>query len=110
MNFHESVNHSRNIRTREHEHEYDIIARYQFLKRHKDNNLDPRPFCDRVPDIPEEDLHIIKKIYHKMYHDCGRKRSALMRYIKHFRETQEPKNFSKRLFAHINKLKRKALR
>jgi len=72
--------------------------------------MDTRPVQDRIPDIPEEDLHVIKKIYHKMYSDCGRKRGALMRYIKHFRETQEPENFSKRFFSHLRKLQRRALK
>lgn len=62
------------------------------------------PTCSSLPTIPEDDLVIITKIYFKMYPDCGRKRGALLRYIKHFRETQEPVNHSRRFFKHLQKL------
>lgn len=50
--------------------------------------------------IPSEDLRIIEKLYHKAYPDAGRKRGALLRYIKDLRENNEPstqltKNFIK---------------
>jgi hypothetical protein len=61
-----------------------------------------------VEPIPEDDLRILEKIYHKEYEDCGRKRGALLRYIKHYRESVEPVNHSQRLFKHINKLVRKS--
>lgn len=40
--------------------------------------------------IPSEDLRIIEKLYHKAYPDAGRKRGALLRYIKDLRENNEP--------------------
>jgi len=64
--------------------------------------------CHVTPEIPEDDLHILEKIYHKEYEDCGRKRGALLRYIKHYRETAEPVNHSRRLFKHIEKLVRRS--
>jgi hypothetical protein len=50
--------------------------------------------------IPSEDLRIIEKLYHKAYPDAGRKRGALLRYIRDLRENNEPstqltKNFIK---------------
>lgn len=60
-----------------------------------------------IPPIPEDDLRILEKIYHKEYADCGRKRGALIRYIKHYRKTEEPVNHSHRLIKHIQKLARK---
>jgi len=40
--------------------------------------------------IPDKDLRIIEKIYHKQYDNIGRKRGALLRYIAEMRENQEP--------------------
>lgn len=40
--------------------------------------------------IPDEDLRIIEKIYHKKYDNVGRKRGALLRYIEDMRKNQEP--------------------
>ena len=61
-----------------------------------------------TPEIPEDDLRILEKIYHKEYEDCGRKRGALLRYIKHYRETAEPVNHSRRFIRHIEKLVRRS--
>mgnify|MGYP001590852525 CR=1 FL=1 len=48
---------------------------------------------ERYP-IPEEDLKIIEKIYHKKLPDCGRKRGALLRYISFFKgDITEHTNF-----------------
>ena len=51
--------------------------------------------------IPEEDLIILERIYHKRYSDCGRKRGALLRYIKFFKETQEPPSLAKNFLRFI---------
>jgi len=56
----------------------------------------------RIP-IPEEDLIILERIYHKRYPDCGRKRGALLRYIKFFKETQEPPSLAKNFLRFIQK-------
>ena len=56
----------------------------------------------RTP-IPEEDLIILERIYHKRYPDCGRKRGALLRYIKFFKETQEPPFLAKNFLRFIQK-------
>lgn len=47
------------------------------------------PVIKVVKPIPEEDLQVIEKIYWKMYPDCGRKRGALLRYIKEFKDNHE---------------------
>lgn len=56
-------------------------------------NEQGRP-CSRRKEIPEEDLIILEKIYHKSYSDCGRKRGALLRYIAEYKK-QEPSSFRK---------------
>ncbi len=50
----------------------------------------PEPVQEERKSIPEEDLIVIEKIYHKDYPDCGRKRGALLRYIKEMRKNHEP--------------------
>ena len=52
--------------------------------------------------IPDEDLRIIEKIYHKRYENVGRKRGALLRYIADMRENQEPDLSEQKEF--INKI------
>ena len=47
------------------------------------------------------DTYDILKIIAKSYHDCGRKRGAILRYIKHYMENDAPLG-NKRMF---NKLK-----
>ena len=84
---------------------YDIASRKASLNAHVSNKHvtihEPTP-------IPEDDLRILTKIYNKEYHECGRKRRALLRYIKYYRETAEPVNHSRRLFKHIEKLVRRS--
>ena len=41
--------------------------------------------------LPKSDLRILFKILKKDYADCGRKRGAILRYIKHYREVEESK-------------------
>lgn len=53
--------------------------------------------------IPEEDLIILEKLYHKKYPDCGRKRGALLRYLKLFREEYEVPNHLPNLIKHIHR-------
>lgn len=47
------------------------------------------------------ELRVLLKIIAKSYHDCGRKRGAILRYIKHYMENDVPLG-NKRMF---NKLK-----
>lgn len=54
--------------------------------------------------IPEHDAEIIRKLYWKEYPDCGRKRGALLRYIKEMKEKYEPVQRKKRFFARLNKI------
>lgn len=73
-------------------------------------SLKHRAFKEECPEIPEEDLRILRKIYHKRYDNCGRKRGALLRYIKHFRETEDPTSLMPKLQKGINqRLKKKGL-
>lgn len=53
--------------------------------------------------IPEEDLIILEKLYHRKYPDCGRKRGAMLRYIKFFREEYETPNHLPNLIKHIKR-------
>ena len=46
-------------------------------------------YAEELPAIPEHDLKVITKLYFKMYPDCGRKRGALLRYIKEMSENHE---------------------
>jgi len=46
-------------------------------------------YAKELPAIPEHDLKVITKLYFKMYPDCGRKRGALLRYIKEMSENHE---------------------
>ena len=66
-------------------------------------------YMEPLPEIPEPDLTIIKKIYHNRYKDCGRKRGALLRYIKDFKENQEPhledKELCDAVIRELNKIK-----
>ena len=39
--------------------------------------------------LSEQDLRILFKILKKDYEDCGRKRGAILRYIKHYREVTD---------------------
>tara|TARA_R110002012_G_scaffold25969_1_gene85248 strand:+ start:154 stop:480 length:327 start_codon:yes stop_codon:yes gene_type:complete len=55
--------------------------------------------------IPDEDLRIIEKIYHKRYENVGRKRGALLRYIADMRENQEPDLSEQKEF--INQIRKK---
>lgn len=61
----------------------------------------------RTP-IPEEDLIILEKLYHKKYPDCGRKRGAMLRYIKFFREEYETPNHLPTLIKHIKRASNEA--
>lgn len=58
--------------------------------------------------IPEEDLIVLEKLYHKQYPDCGRKRGALLRYLKFFYEEYEVPNHLPNLIKHIKKASREA--
>jgi len=60
-----------------------------------------------IPDIPEQDLIVLKKLYHKRYPNCGRKRGALLRSIKYFKEEYEPKPIKKEFFTFLKKLANK---
>jgi len=51
--------------------------------------------------IPEEDLIVLEKLYWKMYPDCGRKRGALLRYIKELRALHEPPLLGKKFFLRL---------
>lgn len=53
--------------------------------------------------IPKEDLIVLEKLYHKDYPDCGRKRGALLRYIKFFREEYETPDHLPNLIKHIKR-------
>jgi hypothetical protein len=53
-----------------------------------------------VPDIPEEDLLILKKIYHGMAVDGSRKRARLKMYIEHYRKSLPVKTD---FFSRLNK-------
>lgn len=55
--------------------------------------------------IPDEDLRIIEKIYHKRYENVGRKRGALLRYIEDMRKNQEPDLSEQKEF--INQIRKK---
>jgi len=46
--------------------------------------------------LSDSDFRILCKILCKEYEDCGRKRGAILRYIKHYRE-QETEKQSKRI-------------
>jgi len=46
-------------------------------------------YAEELPTIPEHDLKVLTKLYFKMYPDCGRKRGALLRYIKEMSENHE---------------------
>jgi len=83
----------------------NIQDRFTTLKSAHERNL---PTFHQTAPIPEDDLRILEKIYHKEYEDCGRKRGALLRYIKHYRETEEPVNHSRQLIKHIEKVIRRS--
>lgn len=59
------------------------------------------------PQIPPQDMEIIRKIYFKEYEDAGRKRGALMRYIKYFREKYEVPPATEPLIRGLQKIQRK---
>ena len=61
-------------------------------------------YAEELPAIPEHDLKVITKLYFKMYPDCGRKRGALLRYIKEMSENHEAP-LTKAIF--MRRLKRK---
>lgn len=58
--------------------------------------------------IPEEDLIVLEKLYHKDYPDCGRKRGTLLRYITFFRENYEKPNHLPNLIKHIKRVANEA--
>lgn len=52
-------------------------------------------------EISKEDFRVLCKIVNKLYGDCGRKRGAILRYIKHYREVENANRVNlptKRLF------------
>jgi|TARA_R110002051_G_scaffold181387_1_gene250869 hypothetical protein len=48
--------------------------------------------------LSDEELRVLLKIIAKRYDDCGRKRGAILRYIKHYMEQDVPLG-NKRMFA-----------
>lgn len=63
------------------------------------------PELIRVP-IPDDDLKVLEKIYHRLYPSIGRKRGTLLRYIKEGKEHEPEEFIPMRLL--ISKLERKA--
>lgn len=60
-------------------------------------------------DLNARDLRILFKILAKHYEDCGRKRGAILRYIKHFREMEDKVNSERLPLGRLHsQLKRKA--
>ena len=54
--------------------------------------------------IPDADLKILEKIYHNKLPECGRKRGAILRYIKFFRDQfPEPTDFFSKLKRQIER-------
>lgn len=52
-------------------------------------------------EISAADFRVLCKIVNKVYDDCGRKRGAILRYIKHYKELEDEQRVSlptKRLF------------
>jgi len=55
------------------------------------------------PDLSKQDLRTLYKIVNKQFYDCGRKRGAILRYIKAY--TPEPKpNLGARIVQHLKNL------
>lgn len=69
--------------------------------RNRQNNPGPKILQHKT--IPEEDLRVIEKIYWKTYPDCGRKRGALLRYIKEMKEKHEPETSTKEIIRLIER-------
>lgn len=53
-------------------------------------------------EICESDVRILKKILRKDYSDCGRKRGAILRHIKHYKEVEQSQR-SQINFARVHK-------
>ena len=55
--------------------------------------------------LSDEDIRIIFKIMAKDYHDAGRKRGAILRYINHYKEMEASEtNTNKDLFRKLNQI------
>lgn len=50
--------------------------------------------------IPEKDLIVLEKLYYKKYPNCGRKRTAMLHSIQHFKENFES-DHTANLFDHL---------
>ena len=56
--------------------------------------------------LSEKELRILFKILNRHYQDCGRKRGAILRYIKHYKEIEDQQKPKLSLFKlHRNLLK-----
>jgi hypothetical protein len=55
--------------------------------------------------LSDEDIRIIFKIMAKNYHDAGRKRGAILRYINYYKEMEAKEtNVNKDLFLKLNQI------
>ena len=84
--------------------DYGNNASYE--RQYEKRDREARDVHDIEHGLSEKELRILFKILSRHYQDCGRKRGAILRYIKHYKEIEDQQKPKLSLFKlHRNLLK-----
>jgi hypothetical protein len=76
--------------------DYGNNASYE--RQYEKRDREARDVHDIEHGLSEKELRILFKILSRHYQDCGRKRGAILRYIKHYKEIEDEKKPKLSLF------------
>jgi hypothetical protein len=84
--------------------DYGNSAAYE--RKYQGRDREARDVHEIEHGLSEKELRILFKILSRHYQDCGRKRGAILRYIKHYKEIEDQQKPKLSLFKlHRNLLK-----
>ena len=72
-----------------HDRYWDYGNNASYERQHEKRDREARDVHDIEHGLSEKELRILFKILSRHYQDCGRKRGAILRYIKHYKEIED---------------------